>query len=272
MNKRFLSNIPLFPKGVDLFTQMRMALSKLTVENTPGDLAASCTAPVIDGIDGVTADLSTIVDGDDEAVLTLTLNGLVVELDCDFGSVSDIEAVTVDEAVAAIDAAVIAAGYTASNLIDASKATAALRVTAADGVLGTSASMQFTGALAEALSLDNSGAAKAGTGAPSDFQLLVTSYDGDPAANVNVSVKIYDAASAGSLLADTQAQLASKGDFVSGECSNDAVVSSGPTGEIDFEVVSDISGGDELYIELALPAGYVLSSSPSSRTNITKTA
>lgn len=268
---KFLGNVPVFPADKEFVVELRKMLAKITLSNTPGDLAASNRAPTVTGV-GTTVDLSTIVDEDSVAVLTLILNGLTVELSCDFSSAADIEAVTVDEAVAAIDAAVTAAGYTDANLIDASNSGGDLVVDAKDGYLGTSASMQFTGDLAEALDLDNTGAEVNGTGAPSSVQLTVTSLDGQPVQGVNVTLKIYDASSAGSLLGDCGCQLALKGTFVSGEQSNDAVIMSDENGEADFEVVSEISGADELYLDISADADYYLSQAPASRENISKTA
>ena len=87
---------------------------------------------------------------------------------------------------------------------------------------------------------------------------------------------IFDAVTAGSLLAATQVQEASKGTIKSGKYTNVATLTTSSTGEVDVEVATSLAA-DSLFLDLAAPAGFFLSvsdrkGSDSTREEIVKTA
>jgi hypothetical protein len=218
------------------------AIYKIDLDNTPGDIAASNTASS-EASDADTHDFSNPVDRD----MVVTVNGVDIEhsfVPSDFVAIA---AATAEEVDASLDANTeLAAVVDISN--DGSL------VTIATKALGTSATLAFSGAAATLLGFATPAA---GTEAPSSVEVLVKDGAGNPAPGVRVDVKIYDAVTAGALLADTPGQLASKG-TLDADYVNDTFGTTDALGELDFEIASDISGADNLYLELTPPADYFL--------------
>ncbi len=101
-----------------------------------------------------------------------------------------------------------------------------------------------------------------GTRTTSKFELIAKTSAAVPMNSASVVVGIWDAAVAGSLVANAKIQRIMKGNDVSGLYTNSAVLTTSDTGELDFEV-TEISGGvTDIYVSLGKPTGYFLASVP----------
>jgi len=219
------------------------AIYSISLDNTPGDVAAS-NVGAAEVSDADTHDFSNPAD----RTMTITVNGTAIEHEFLAGDFVAIAAATAEEVDASFDAnAALAAEVVITN--DGSL------VTLTTKRLGTSATLDFAG---NAATLLGYAGPVAGTVAPSDVEVLVLDAAGNPAPGVDVDIAIYDAITGGGLLADTQFQAATKGSL-DADYTNDAVGTTDANGELDFEIATDISGADNLYLDLGVPTGFFLS-------------
>ena len=239
------------------------AIYKIDLDNTPADVANTTTA----SSEASGADTHDFSNPNDRSMV-VTVNGVAIPhafLASDFVAIA---AGTAEEVDASLDTnAALAAVVNITN--DGSL------VTIATKRLGTSATLAFSGAAATLLSLAAS--PSDGAVAPALVQVLVKDGAGRPAAGVQVDVDIFDAVTAGSLLADTQVQAVTKGTIDTGIYTNDASMTTDENGELDFEIATAISGADIMYLNLAAPADFFLAvttrkGSDSTREAIAKTA
>lgn len=220
------------------------AIYKIDLDNTPADIANSNTA----SSEASGADTHDFSNPSDRSMV-VTVNGTAITHAFVAGDFVSIAAGTAEEVDASLDAnAALAAVVAITN--DGSI------VTIATKRLGTSATLAFSGAAATLLSLAAS--PSDGTVAPSDVEVLVKDGAGRVAPGVQVNVKVYDAITAGSLLADTQVQAVTKGTIDSGIYTNDAEMTTDENGELDFELATDISGADIMYLDLTPPTDFFL--------------
>ncbi len=235
----------------------------ISLDNTPGDIATGTMGAAIDTGSAETYDFSNPAN----RVLGMVLNGITVSHTFLSGDFSDISAATAAEVFASLN----------GNTAFAAEATAddnagSIRVTSK--ALGTSSNIIFSGTANTILGL--SASQVDGTIAPSLVQILVKDSRGNPIQGVDVVASIFDAVTAGSLLAATQFQEASKGTFKSGKYANVATVTTDATGEADVEIATSLAD-DSLFLDLAAPAGFFISvsdrkGSDSTRETIVKTS
>lgn len=235
----------------------------ISLDNTPADIATGAgMAAAVDTGGAETYDFSNPAD----RVLSMVLNGITVAHTFQSSDFSDIAAGTAAEVAASLDNNTAFAAEA-----DADDNAGSIRVTSL--ALGTSSNIIFSGTANAILAL--SATQVDGTKAPSLVQILVSDSRGNPIQGVDVDMKIFDAVTAGSLLAATQLQEATKGTFKSGKYTNDATITTDATGEADVEVATSLAA-DSLFLDLAAPTGFFLSASDrkgsdSSREEIVKT-
>ncbi len=237
----------------------------ISLDNTPADIATGAGMVASIALGGTeTFDFSNPAD----RVLVIVANGITINHTFVSGDFSDIAAGTAAEVAASLagNAAFAAEASAADNSGD-------IDITSLS--LGTSSTLVFSGAADAVLALE-AGTTSPGTKAPSLVQVLVSDSRGNAIQGVDVDMSIFDAVTAGALLAATQLQEATKGTFKSGKYTNTATVTTDATGEADVEVATSLAA-DSLFLDLAAPAGFFLSVSDrngaaSTREEIVKTA
>lgn len=188
-----------------------------------------------------------------------------IEVTVDLGKGAlNLSAVTAAEVVAALLANTTFAKYCTAAVTNTTK------VTITTLAKGTNASILARNTGANTV-IAWATTAQSGTQAASAFQYTVYDGNGELAHKAQVRVRVYDASTAGALLASTYVQIVTKGRAVSGLHSNDCILET-VNGEVDFEVASDISGADELYIDIQPNATSAHMSTVPSRENVSKTA
>ncbi len=238
----------------------------ISLSNTPADFGGQHVAASAQSVIAENYDFSNPAN----RTLNITINGVAIVHTFVSGDFSDQAAGTAAEVATSL------VGNTAFAA-QAVAADAAGDVLITSLALGTSSTIAAISGTADTILDLAGGITSPGTLAPSLAEVTVLDSRGNVAAGVDVTAEIFDAITAGALLAATAVQVAAKGTFQSGQYTNSGVIRTDGGGEADFEVVSDISGVDSLFLDLAAPAGFFLSvtdrkGSDSSRETIAKTS
>lgn len=101
-----------------------------------------------------------------------------------------------------------------------------------------------------------------GTQTTSKFELIAKTSTAIPMNAAKVLVGVWSAAVGGSLVGTAKIQRVMKGNDVTGLYTNEAMLTSSDTGELDFEVTDTSGAVTDLYVSLGKPAGYFLASVP----------